>query len=108
MTEKTPGSIYLTNSNIPHKEFIHDGKVSSIEQAAEEREQEVNQIIRSILFRIEKEKFALILMAGKARVDWKKIRKHFKVSRLTTASPDEVSPNYWVCGWQCWTIWIKN
>ena len=90
MSITTPASKYLTTINIPHTEFIHQGKVSSIEEAAEQRNQNVNQIIRSIVFRLGKDNYIMILVAGKVQIDWKKLRKFFNISRLTTASPEEV------------------
>jgi prolyl-tRNA editing enzyme YbaK/EbsC (Cys-tRNA(Pro) deacylase) len=86
----SPASAYLSSINILHQEFVHKQKISSIEEAAEQRNQSVNQIIRSILFRLEKDKFVMILVAGKIQIDWKKLRNYFKTSRLTTASPEEV------------------
>lgn len=90
MTNISPGSKYLSTINISFTEYTHPEKANSIEEAATQRNQTLNQVIRSILFRLDKERFVLILIAGKKQIDWKKIRKYFKVSRLTTASPDEV------------------
>ena len=90
MTDHTPASIALTEMNIPHQVYTHTGTVHSIEQAAAERNQDVNQVIRSIVFRLSKNEFAMVLIAGKHQISWKALRKHFNTSRLTMASPDEV------------------
>jgi hypothetical protein len=51
MSNPTPVSQALAQMNIPHREFCHPGPVSSLEQAAAERGQQPEQVIRSILFR---------------------------------------------------------
>ena len=90
MTEHTPASIALTEMNIPHQVYIHTGSVHSIEQAAAERNQDVNQVIRSIVFRLNEGEFAMVLIAGKHQISWKALRKYFNTNRLTMASPEEV------------------
>lgn len=90
MSEPTPVSKVLDILNIPHKEFTHPGTVHSLEQAAQERNQEIYQVVRSIVFRLSNEKYAMVLMAGPRQISWKKLRAHFGQSRLTMASPDEV------------------
>ena len=59
-----PVSIALTAANIPHRVFRHSGPVNSLEQAAEERGQQPDQVVRSILFRLGKGHYAMVLMAG--------------------------------------------
>jgi len=90
MNEPIPASISLTEMNIPHHVFVHQGPVKSIEQAAAERNQEVAQVVRSILFRLNQGEYAMVLIAGKQQVSWKALRQHFGMSRLTMASPEEV------------------
>jgi Cys-tRNA(Pro)/Cys-tRNA(Cys) deacylase len=75
---------------VPHREFVHPGPVNSLEQAAEERNQRPEQVIRSILFRLGEGQYAMVLMAGPGQVDWKALRAHFGQSRLTMASSEEV------------------
>ncbi|MEN8240775.1 MAG: YbaK/EbsC family protein [Chloroflexota bacterium] len=86
----TPAGKALTDLKIPFIEFQHASQVSSIEQAAAERNQEVSQVVRSILFRCGQGDFFMVLVAGKGKLDWKALRQHFKRSRLTTATPEEV------------------
>lgn len=80
----------LTNLHIPHRIFTHAGPVSSLEQAAQERGQRPEQVVRTILFRLRPDQYALVLMAGPAQVSWKALRRHFGQSRLTMASEEEV------------------
>src|SRR5689334_17436404 len=50
MTEQPPASIALEKLNIPHQVFRHQTPVTSFEQAAADRNQRPEQIVRSILF----------------------------------------------------------
>ena len=68
----------------------HDTPLRSLEQAAQERGLEPEQIVRSLLFRIEDGTYVLVLMPGPAQVAWPKLRHFLGVSRLTTADRDEV------------------
>lgn len=90
MTNPTPVSQALTQMNIPHREFRHPGPVRSLEQAATERGQQPEQIIRSILFRLSADEFVMVLMAGPQQIDWKALRDYLGEKRLTTASEEEV------------------
>lgn len=101
MTEPIPVSVALTKLNIPHHVFTHQGQVRSIEQAAAERNQEVSQVVRSILFRLNQGEYAMVLIAGKQQISWKALRQHFGMSRLTMASPEEV---FEVTGHQIGTV----
>lgn len=90
MNDQPPVAQALSSLNIPHSVFAHAGPVSSLEQAASERGQQPDQIVRSLLFRLAEGDFAMVLMAGPAQVSWKALRKHFGQSRLTTATEEEV------------------
>jgi len=80
----------LDRQNIPYRVFQHPGPIKSLEQAASERGQEPQQIIRSLLFRLSKEDFVMALMAGPQQIDWKTLRRTLGEKRLTTANEDEV------------------
>lgn len=90
MDQNPPASLALDKSGIPHSVFRHAGQVNSLEQAAEERGQRPEQVIRSILFRIGEDQFLMALVAGPAQISWKKLRQHLGQSRLTMASEEEV------------------
>ena len=90
MDQPTLVSAALTALNAPHRQFTHPGPVSSIEQAARERNQEISQIVRSILFRLNEGEYAMVLIAGPHQISWRKLRQHFQQSRLTMATPEEV------------------
>jgi Cys-tRNA(Pro) deacylase len=88
--EKPPASIALENLNIPHRVFQHEQPLLSFEQAAAERSQRPEQIVRSILFQIRPEEFLMVLVAGREQVDWKKLRQFVGRSRVRMATDEEV------------------
>lgn len=90
MADKPPAAMALDDLGIPYRLFVHPGPVSSLEQAAAERDQQPSQVVRSILFRLAAADYALILVAGPQQIPWKTLRRHFGQSRLTLASPQEV------------------
>src|SRR5215204_1057660 len=90
MQEQSPVAQALTDLQIPHTIFTHPGPVTSLEQAAAERGQQPEQVVRSLLFRLGEGDFAMVLIAGPAQVSWKALRKYFGQSRLTTATEEEV------------------
>lgn len=88
--EKPPVSIALEELGVPHRVFRHENPVHSFEQAASERGQKPEQVVRSILFRVSEDEFVMALVAGPAQVSWKILRKHFGRSRISMATEDEV------------------
>src|SRR5215208_3966297 len=88
--EQPPASIALEKLNIPHQIFQHETPVTSFEQAALERNQRPEQIVRSILFNIRPEEFLMVLMAGRDQIDWRKLRQLVKRSRVRMATEEEV------------------
>ena len=52
MIETTPAGEALRKLGIPHRTFRHAGAVNSLEQAASERGQKPEQVVRSLVFRI--------------------------------------------------------
>src|SRR5262245_14854048 len=90
MTDQPPASLALQQLGIPHRVFIHPGPVHSFEQAASDRDQRPEQVVRSILFQVRDGEFAMVLMAGRDQVDWKKLRQLVKRSRVRMATEEEV------------------
>jgi len=87
---ETPAVTYLRQRNIPHTLFRHAGPLTSLEQAARERNQQPEQVIRSIVFRLSENQFIMVLIAGPTQVPWKALRKHLNQSRLTMATAEEL------------------
>ncbi len=90
MTQTPPVSIALEELGIPHEVFVHSGLLKSLEQAANERGQRPEQIVRSILFRLSMGAYIMVLMAGPRQIDWKVLRKHVGTNRISMASKEEV------------------
>jgi Cys-tRNA(Pro) deacylase len=90
MPSNPPVSQALSELNIPHTVFNHPGDLKSLQQAASERSQEPDQVVRTLLFRESKGAYLLVLVAGPDQINWKKLRQHLGVSRITLASRAEV------------------
>ena len=90
MPTPTPVSQVLTAMGIPHQEFHHPSPLRSLEQAAAERDQKPEQVVRSLLFRVSEGEYAMVLVAGPEQVSWKRLRRHLGTSRLTMATPEKV------------------
>src|SRR5512135_1274394 len=90
MDEIPPASIALQKLGIRHEVFRHPRTVTSLEQAARERGQSPEQVVRSIVFRLAEGYFVMVLVAGPAQISWKKLRQHLGQSRLTMASESEL------------------
>jgi Cys-tRNA(Pro) deacylase len=90
MVETTPAGDWLEKRGIPHRTFRHPGDVTSLEQAAEERGQRPEQVVRSLVFRIGANQFIMVLAPGMNQVSWKRLREYIGQNRLTMATPEEV------------------
>ena len=88
--EKPPASIALEKLNIPHRVFQHEKPLMSFEQAAAERNQRPEQIVRSILFHTRPGEFVMVLVAGREQVDWRRLRQLVGRSRVRMATEEEV------------------
>jgi Cys-tRNA(Pro) deacylase len=75
---------------LEHRLFRHPGPVTSLEQAAVERGQQPEQVVRSIVFRVGEDDYVMVLVAGKRQVSWRELRRYLGQSRLTTASEGEL------------------
>ena len=87
--DATPVTRALTALKIPHRLFRHPGPIHSLEQAAEERGQRPDQIVRSILFRVSKGEYVMVLMAGPRQISWRALRRYLGKSRVTMADKEE-------------------
>lgn len=90
MKNTPPVSSALSAQNAPHQVFIHEKPFKGMAEAAEARDQDISQLIRSILFRVGKDEFMLALIAGPAQLSWGALRAHLGQSRMTMATKDEV------------------
>jgi Cys-tRNA(Pro)/Cys-tRNA(Cys) deacylase len=90
VNEQPPASLVLDSLGIEHRVFQHERPVTSFEQAASDRNQRPEQIVRSILFQVPPEEFVMVLMAGRDQIDWRKLRQIVKRSRVRMATEEEV------------------
>jgi len=86
----TPVTSELDAKGIPYRFFRHSGTVHSLDQAAQERGQQPEQVIRSIVFRLSAGEFIIVLVSGPRRISWSALRKYLHQSRLTMASEQEI------------------
>ncbi len=87
---ETPVTRHLQAQGISFRVFVHSGPLHSLEQAAQERGQDPQQVVRSILFRLAADQFVMVLAPGPRQISWPALRAYLGVSRLSMASEDEV------------------
>jgi Cys-tRNA(Pro)/Cys-tRNA(Cys) deacylase len=90
VTPLPPVARALDELHVPYRLFVHAGPVHSLAQAARERHQLPDQVIRSIVFRVGKDEFLMALIAGDRQIAWPALRRYLSQSRLTLATEDEV------------------
>jgi Cys-tRNA(Pro) deacylase len=90
MPDATPVTRALDGLGIPYRPFRHPGPVASLEQAALERGQKPEQVVRSIVFRVGQGDYVMVLTAGARQVAWRALRRYLGQSRLTTATENEL------------------
>ena len=90
MDDSTPVTRALDALDIPYRFYRHPGTVHSLEQAAKERGQRPEQVVRSIVFRLAQGQYVMVLVAGPKQVSWPALRSYLGVSRITMASQAEV------------------
>ena len=69
--------------------LVHYGEVSSAEEAAEKRGIAISQLAKTLVVRVEEDRYVLVLVPGDGGMDYKKLREHLGVRRLTMPDPDE-------------------
>lgn len=89
-SKSTPVTVELDKKGIPYRFFTHSGQLYSLEQAARERGQHPDQVVRSILFRLSEDEFVMVLVAGPHQISWTKLRNYLHQSRMSMASEEEV------------------
>jgi Cys-tRNA(Pro)/Cys-tRNA(Cys) deacylase len=88
--QSTPVTRDLDRKGIPYRLFTHPGPIRSLEQAARERGQRPEQVVRSIVFRISEGEFVMVLIAGPQQITWPTLRACLGVSRMSMASEAEI------------------
>jgi Cys-tRNA(Pro)/Cys-tRNA(Cys) deacylase len=90
MTNSIPAARALDLLGISYRLFEHARPPESLEEAARQRGQAPEQVIRSILFRLAEGQFVMVLMAGPGQISWKRLRERLGVTRISMASEAEV------------------
>ncbi|MGQ0602666.1 MAG: aminoacyl-tRNA deacylase, partial [Anaerolineales bacterium] len=90
MNTSPPVARALTELGVPYRVFVHPGPVHSLEQAAGERGQAPDQVVRSLLFRLNSDEYVMVLITGERQVSWPALRRYLGTNRVTMAKPEEV------------------
>lgn len=90
MAETPKASRALGDIGISHAVFRHGHVPQTLEQAARERGQRPQQVVRSLVFRLDARQFIMVLVAGARQVAWKRLRERVGQRRLSLATSDEV------------------
>lgn len=69
--------------------LVPHGTVTSAQEAAEKRGIDISQLVKTLVVRIEEDQYVLVLVPGDSGMDYKKLREHLGVRRLTMPDPDE-------------------
>lgn len=86
----SPAVAFLQTAGVPFRLFHHSSEIHSLEEAAGQRGQTPDQVIRSLLFRLPDHSFVMILASGPSQIDWRSLRQFLGYSRMTLATSDEV------------------
>jgi Cys-tRNA(Pro)/Cys-tRNA(Cys) deacylase len=90
MSSLPPAARALDRLGIPYRLFVHSQPPDSLDDAARQRGQLAEQVVRSIVFRVAEGQFVMVLVAGPAQISWPKLRAALGVSRVALASEAEV------------------
>jgi len=78
----------LDRLGIPYRLVFH-GPVSSAEEAAEKRGIPIGALAKTLVVRLDEGVYLLALVPGDSGLDYKKLRNHLGMRRLTMPDPDE-------------------
>ena len=70
-------------------EIVRTEPANSAEESAERQGVELSQLLKSIVVRRGEDDFLFVLVPGPRQIDWKKLRKHLGVSRISLPDRDE-------------------
>ena len=91
MSHEGPSSPAIDAATAAGVQFrlVHHGEVTSAEEAAEKRGIAISQLAKTLVVRVEEDRYVLVLVPGDSGMDYKKLRDHLGVRRLTMPDPDE-------------------
>ena len=90
MPPQTPVTAALDALGLPYRVVTHDHHPKSAEEAAALRGQKPEQVVRSLLFRLENGEFVMVLVPGGYRAHWPTLRRYLGQRRISMAKPEEV------------------
>lgn len=85
---RSPAIDAAVAAGVDHR-LVHHGEVRSAEEAAEKRGISIDQLAKTLVVRIEEDRYVLALVPGDSGMDYKKLRSHLGVRRLSMPDPDE-------------------
>lgn len=84
----TPAIEAVTGSRLRH-EIVRTEPASSAEESARFQGVKPEQLLKSIVVRRGEDDHIFVLVPGPRQIDWKKLRKHLGVSRLSMPDRDQ-------------------
>lgn len=96
----TPATAAADEIGVEYR-LVHRGKVSSAEEAAEKSGIIIAQLAKTLVVRVEEDRYVLALVTGDGSMDYKKLRAVLGVRRLTMPDADEA---FQATGYQRGTI----
>lgn len=96
----TPATEAIAATSLKH-EIVRTEPASSAEESARFQGVEPQQLLKSIVVRRGEGDYLFVLVPGPRQIDWKKLRKHLGVSRVSMPDRDEAKR---VTGYEVGTI----
>lgn len=84
----TPATEALDRAGVDYR-MVPFGPVRSVEEAAAARGIALEALVKTLVVRREEGAYTLVLVPGSAGLDYKKLRAHLGVRRLTMPDPEE-------------------
>jgi Cys-tRNA(Pro) deacylase len=84
----TPATEALANGDLEH-EIVVTQPATSAEESARFQGVPVERLLKSLVVRRGDDDYVFVLVPGDRQIDWKKLRKHLGVSRLSLPDRDE-------------------
>lgn len=101
MTSSSTPAIEAIKATALQHEIVRTEPASSAEESARFQGVEPSQLLKSIVVRRGEGDYLFVLVPGPRQIDWKKLRKHLGVSRVSLPDRDEAQR---VTGYEVGTI----
>jgi Cys-tRNA(Pro) deacylase len=87
-TPDTPATRALAGADLEHRVVVTE-RARSAEESASFQGLPVGRLLKSIVVRRGEDDYVFVLVPGDRQIDWRKLRKHLGVSRLSLPERDE-------------------